>query len=226
MKHFQLFFMVLSAVFISFITAAQSSNSSNKNQSGKGNANSSSSDYPFNKTPGPLTDKNVLLNVGLGVGSPYYYGGSSMTFPPLSASVEYMMSIPNDPLNGKLGIGGLIGVAGSRYYRDRYFYGPNGGYYEQRFTYYLMGVRVNYHFINQDKIDFYLGLMLGYRWWTYNFYTDIPNLPRGYVEPRRSAWLALGAHIGFRYFFTPKFALFSELGYNISWLTLGTTFKF
>jgi hypothetical protein len=36
---------------------------------------------------------------------------------------------------------------------------------------------------------------------------------------------AFGAFVGGRYMFSEKVGGFAELGYNISWLSLGATFK-
>lgn len=140
------------------------------------------------------------LNAGIGLGT---YGGGGLG---LNASFEHGFT-------DQISAGGIVGY--SRY---------NYGILDYRWNFLLFGVRGSYHLtellnINNDKLDLYAGLGLGYRSATYSG-------PNGtYVGNLGSGVFFLG-HIGSRYFFTENVGGFAEVGAGVSNLLLGVTFKF
>ncbi len=125
---------------------------------------------------------------------------------------------------GKLGIGGIVAF-GSSGYNDYYNFGGPKYYYSYSYTYFLVGARANYHILLIDKLDLYGGVMAGFQFGSYSITGD-PGFNNGWVSHPSSTSFVAGIYIGGRYFLTNNFGLFGELGYNISWLTLGATFKF
>jgi hypothetical protein len=164
------------------------------------------------------------INVGIGFGNTMYTGaGYSIGFPSISASYEYgIVEVPmGDQLKGIVGIGGLVGVGGSKYDFSYWNWG-----YKVNTTYFLVAARGNYHFIFHDKFDPYAGIILGYYFGNSKVTYDgnwPPGTP-GYNE--NDGGFHGGGYVGARWFFTPAIAVFSELGWNVSIFTIGATFKF
>lgn len=73
-----------------------------------------------------------------------------------------------------------------------------------------LGVRGAFHYQFVDKLDTYAGLMLGY---------DIHG-------GTSASSLFPSAFAGARYYFVPSLAVYSELGYGISYLSVGLALKF
>ena len=159
---------------------------------------------------------NSAINVGIGFGNTIY-SSYDFGFPSFSASYEYgVIEIDmGSSLKGVIGAGGIIGYGGAN---------QDYGWGEVKNTFILVVARANYHFIFHEKFDPYAGMILGYyfgnstveykpgsSYWDYN---DDANGFHG------------GVYGGVRWFFTPGFAVFSELGWNISIFTIGATFKF
>ena len=163
------------------------------------------------------------INVGVGFGSTIYTGaGYSVGFPSISASYEYgIVEVPmGDQLKGIVGVGGLVGVGGSKYDYSYWNWG-----YKVTTTYFLVAARGNYHFIFHDKFDPYAGLILGYYFGNSKVTYDAgwPAGTPGYDE--NDGGVHAGGYVGARWFFTPAIAVFSELGWNVSIFTVGATFK-
>jgi hypothetical protein len=138
-----------------------------------------------------------LLNAGIGLGV-FSYGGL-----PIGASYEH--GITED-----ISVGGFFDYLSWK------------NVYTWRFLYF--GVRGSYHFnellkLDNDKVDLYAGLGLGY----YTVTTS-DNLVSGYNGYANS--LFYNVHLGGRYYFANNIAGFAELGYGVSALRLGLTFKF
>jgi hypothetical protein len=166
-----------------------------------------------------VTKGTKLLNLGIGLGSAYAYSGSTLTLPPVHASLEVGVA-------DKISVGGLLGYTASKW-NQTYL---DGSKYSWNFSYLVFGARGSYHFLNNnDKADIYAGLMLGYNVASSKFSTNDPDIKdlynRGLISNVSAGGFALGAHVGGRYMFSEKVGGFAELGYNISWLSLGATFK-
>lgn len=143
-----------------------------------------------------------LLNVGIGVGV-YSYGGL-----PIGASFEHGFT-------KQISAGGFIDYLSWKNSYSSYSY-------SWRFIYF--GARGSYHLnevlnLNNDKLDVYAGAGLGY-----STVSTSDNLVSGYSG--YSNRLFLNIHAGGRYYFSSNIAGFAELGYGVSALKLGLTFKF
>jgi hypothetical protein len=167
-----------------------------------------------------------ILNVGVGFGARRYYnfnngnGYSYRNSPAFSISYEQALQKKLGP--GYLGLGGYFGFQTSSYKYD-YSY-----YYQHRWNYYLLAARGVYHpdVLNWDKGELYGGALIGVRYQSYRFTTNSPD-PGVFVNRYndRSIWPAYSLFIGGRYYFTPAAAIFGELGWGISYLTLGISLK-
>jgi hypothetical protein len=144
----------------------------------------------------------ILVNAGIGLG--YYYAGGV----PLIASVEWA-------INDAIHIGPYIGYT-------RYNYNYTG--FTSRYTFLDLGVRGEYHFSNHlrlstDQLDLYGGANLGYAASTYS-----DNSGTSYTDPYGSTVRA-GIFAGVRWYFSDKFAVNGEVGYGITPLFAGVSWK-
>ncbi|MFP4458727.1 MAG: outer membrane beta-barrel protein [Candidatus Zixiibacteriota bacterium] len=151
-----------------------------------------------------------VLQAGLGLGMAGLYGDSGV--PPVSVGLSM-------GYNDNISFGGLVGYASSKY---TYSY-HDGSDYGWKYTYIAIMARGSYHFdiLNSSDIDTYVGLSLGYNVVTSSEFGD------WYGEPTSasSSYLLYGAHFGIRYYFNPNMGVFGELGYGLSYATVGLSFK-
>lgn len=157
-----------------------------------------------------------FFHVGIGVGSPYAYSGSDVSIPPVHASAEFAVS-------EKIGVGGLIGYTASKW-EQTYASTSGSTSYSWKFSYIIVGARGAYHFIDSDKADVYGGVMLGYNIASATFESTDSDLEQ-YVSEPSVGGVAFGGFLGARYMFNEKLGGFAELGYNISWLSVGLAVK-
>lgn len=158
-----------------------------------------------------------ILNVGVGIGSTLGGSGYSSIIPPLSLSYERGIIDNLFDEKSSLGIGGYIGYASSK---DEWFTGSTK--YSWKYNYTIIGARGVLHYQLVDKLDTYGGLLLGYNIVSSKFDGVID------AGTRKAAGSDLGwaLFIGGRYYFKDNIAAFAELGYGISYLTVGVSFKF
>ena len=159
------------------------------------------------------------INIDIGFGNVNYWGSYYSGFlPSISGSYEYgIVEIPmGSDLTGVISVGGYLGASMA-------FYGPYG-YDSQdwRRTNLIMAARGNYHFIFHDQLDTYAGLALGIDLAGQKYIGD--GTDPGIEEP--SAAPFGGVYAGARWYFTDNFAVNAEVGWLISVLNLGVTFKF
>ena len=129
----------------------------------------------------------IAVNASIGLGN---YSGYNMGIPPLSlsADVGVIDNIIGD--NGSVGVGGYVGFATNSYtYNDYLNY-----YYKSTVTRMCFGVRGNFHYQLNDKLDTYAGLMLGLYTYSYsykdnynddyykNYYSNLNHLNLGNYE--------------------------------------------
>lgn len=152
-----------------------------------------------------------LLNVGFGLGATFATGSS--TIPPLSVSFEHGFT-------DNISAGGLIGYSGSKDEVPTF-----GGTWTFKYSYIIIGARGSYHFYSTDKIDAYGGALLGYNIGSSS--VEFEGAGNNFVEPAAAdvGGVAYGLHVGGRYYFNESIGAFGELGYGISYLTLGLTMK-
>lgn len=148
-----------------------------------------------------------VLNLGIGFGSTFYGSFYGSQTPALSASLE--VGVKDGILDkGSIGVGGYLGYSSAtwtNYYKTSNF---------------IIGARGTFHYPLVNKLDTYTGLLLGYNIYNYKYET-------GYLGSGSStSGLILAWYLGARYYFTDKFAVMGELGYGVSYLTLGVSFKF
>ena len=155
-------------------------------------------------------EKSLAIQAGIGLG---YVMPGTVSIPPLGLSVDYALPLWKLPFS----LGGYIGYA---YSEDKNSLGSYTWAYQ--YTYYIVGARMAYHVdFGIKKLDSYAGAMLG---WDVASVNTSGNAITGSVAS--AGGLSLGLYVGARYFFTPNWAAFAELGYSVGVLNLGSAYKF
>jgi hypothetical protein len=154
-----------------------------------------------------------IVNVGFGLGSTNYAGSMySMRVPPISFSYE--KGIKDGIIEkGVFSVGGYLGMSSFKYNTNVSSVG-NIPYT----TDIIIGARgaLHYPFIADPKFDTYLGLMIYYDIATWSINNSSNPVIGG---------LNFSLYLGGRYYFDKKFSGMIELGYGISYLTVGVGYK-
>lgn len=157
-------------------------------------------------------DKVVMIGLGLGGGNLYSGSGYKMTFPPLAGSFE--VGVKDDVLEkGSLGLGGGFGYTG---YKWEY-----NSSYGWKYSNFILAARGYFHYPLVKKLDTYTAITLGYNIASSKYYgTGTP-----YDDTSSYGGVVFGWLVGGRYYFSDTFAGCLELGYGVSYLTIGVAFK-
>lgn len=187
---------------------------------------------------GKCFDENTkIINLGVGfIGAGGYYSYNrygDYTYKSTPAlSISYEHAIPNKLGPGFLGIGAYLGYQRSVYtnydyydnnnFRERYLYTEKYGntFIAARFAYHLDA-------LNFEKGEVYFGAALGLRIHSYSYQNTNPYYYKGYYKESYTGYYpGYSFFVGGRYYLTKNIGLFGELGYGISYITLGLSFKF
>ncbi len=153
---------------------------------------------------GAFSKGDKLLNVGIGVNS-YYSGGI-----PFGASFE--VGVTED-----ISVGANVDYLSHKY----------KGFGDYKFTALYFGARGNYHFntllnIENEKIDVYAGVGLGYR--VFNWKDDYNGSG---LKSSYGSGVYFGILAGGKYYFTDNIGAFVELGaIGSTNARIGVAFKF
>lgn len=164
-----------------------------------------------------LEDK--VFNVGVGLAPTYYHGIYWRTIvPPVSASIEYAIKDELIDKKGVLSVGAYTGFA---YYDEHY-----SNYidtYGWKHSVVIIAARGVFHYPLVDKLDTYTGLMLGGILDNSSEYGT--SYAPGVATTTRNRAL-LSWFVGARHYFKDNIAAMAEIGYGISWLNIGVSYKF
>jgi hypothetical protein len=156
------------------------------------------------------------LGLGSSLGSGYTYGSQS---PGISASYERGIWEAGP---GVISLGGYIG-----YKSFKYGYSDAGYVYSEKWNYTIIGARGAYHFtgLNVENLDLYAGVMIAYDNLSFSYSDNAGNSGTGNIGSYNSG---LGASVfaGARYYFAGNLAVYGELGYGVSILGIGLSYKF
>lgn len=164
---------------------------------------------------------NHGINAGFGIGNPGSFGAGYAFRPSINASYELgIVEVPmGSELTGVVGVGGYLGWApikwsNSAWTDDSWYYTGNR---------IMLAARGTYHFIFHDKLDPYAGVLVGVNIETWKWHGD-SQYPDDYAWDN-SVGASGGVFVGARWFFTDQIAAYAELGYLISVVNFGVTFK-
>jgi hypothetical protein len=146
-----------------------------------------------------------FVNAGIGIGT---FGFSGTGGLPITASFEHGFT-------DKISAGGYVGIVQRKFLTD------------YKYSYFVVGARGSYHFsellnITNEKVDVYGGASLYYRGYKLKYGTSEHND----LYKASGGTIGLALHAAARYMFSEKIGGYAELGYGISPLQLGVSFKF
>ncbi|NTD99176.1 porin family protein [Agrobacterium tumefaciens] len=152
-----------------------------------------------------------LLNVGIGIGSPFFGSGYSSSLP-VNPSVSFEKGITNE-----ISVGGQVAYASSKYKVDV----PGSNYSFKQNAFYI-GARGSYHFNElfklDPKFDLYGGASLGY------VIASVSD-NEGFNGTTGSG-VGFGLFAGGKYYFSTNTSVFAEVGYqSLAVLNVGIAFK-
>lgn len=152
-----------------------------------------------------------LLNLGIGIGSPFFGSGYSSSLP-VNPSVSFEKGITDE-----ISVGGQLAYASSKY--DVNLPGANYSFKQNAF---YIGARGSYHlnelFKLDPKFDVYGGASLGY------VIASVSN-NQGFNGTTGSG-VGFGLFAGGKYYFSDNTSVFAELGYqSLAVLNVGIAFK-
>lgn len=150
---------------------------------------------------------NNYVNAGVGLGT---YGFSGTGGLPITASFEHGFT-------DKISAGIFFGSIQRKYTND----------YKYKYT--IVGVRGSYHFnellnVSGDKLDVYGGVSLSRRGYTLKYEWNDGDHTQ--TEKLKANDVVFGIHAAARYMFSQNVGGFAEVGYGISPLQVGVSFKF
>jgi outer membrane protease len=151
-----------------------------------------------------------VVQAGIGLGS--NLGGLGKGRPALSVSYEYGKWAVGGP--GVISLGGYIGNTGYKY---------TAAGYSQKWDYTIIGLRSAYHyngFTDAPQLDVYGGAMLSYNNVSYKT-SGVFSGSNAY-----GSGVDFSLYLGGRWFFNENFGAFAELGYGVSTLNLGLSYRF
>ncbi len=154
---------------------------------------------------------DVALNIGIGAGSAYGLATGASVWPGVNASIEY--GVYQLKKVGVFSIGGITSW-------QHAWSGYTG--YDVSWNEFYFGARSAFHLtlLEVDNLDVYGGLSIGIR-----SYSD-PVFRNNRWENDYNVVPFGGLFVGGRWYFTPNFGVFSELGYDVAWIKAGISFKF
>lgn len=166
-----------------------------------------------------------VFSAGIGLGSSLLSSNVfSTSTPALSLQLEHGQWEVGGP--GTISLGGYLGV--KSYKSSAVYYVSNIQYnYTQKWSYAIIGLRSAYHFngLKEEAFDPYGGVMLSYNILRYT-YQDNDPFPNDYITGSYGSGLGLSVYVGGRYYFTDNLAAMAELGYGISFFTVGIAYQF
>ncbi len=159
-----------------------------------------------------------VVAAGIGVGSSLGSFNYSSQLPAISLQYEQGVWDIGGP--GVISLGGYIGY-------KSYKYTVQSATFEStsKWNYTLLGVRSAYHYtgLDNDKLDVYGGLMLGYYILNHSYRDNSGFVNNSGGNFGNTAGVSI--YVGGRYYFTDQLGAFGELGYGVSYLNLGVVLK-
>src|SRR5690606_5552263 len=158
----------------------------------------------------PFKNGTTTLNAGIGLGTGL--GGDGSARPAVSIAVDHGLWEVGGP--GTISLGGYFGNTGYKY---------SGDGYHAKWNYVIIGARGAYHYNGLTKVpelDLYGGLLLSYNVVKYSSHLDDRSFRQNYRSGVGITGLA-----GAPCLFADTLGAYGELGYGVSILNLGVTFK-
>lgn len=167
------------------------------------------------QTPTFVKGDNTL-SATIGLGTSFDFSG----IPPIGIHYEHGLidDLFNNGTNVTLGVGAETDFWS---YSTKSLFGNYSQYYG------FLGVRGALHKSFVDNLDTYAGISIGLDYYKYSFGNlldaQINSLA---INKQSNVGLGWSTFIGCKYYFTPNWAAGAELGWGITLLNIGVTYKF
>ncbi|WP_075590885.1 outer membrane protein [Labilibacter marinus] len=170
----------------------------------------------------PLTFEQQSIGFAVGIPAINQNNVTSRN-PSITAQYEYGIS---DKIGiGYIGVGGLLSFAGAEY-NDQIM----NTKYSNKYNYTLIGPRAAYHFDMVDltgstawsNIDVYGGAFLGLKFESFKYDSPVTNKQ----EKENNTKLATDLFAGIRYGFNDNIGAFAEMGFGVSYFSVGVNWRF
>ncbi|WP_341839768.1 outer membrane beta-barrel protein [Chitinophaga caseinilytica] len=172
-------------------------------------------------------DKKNIIQAGIGFGNTLDYASGAKGMPTLNFTYERILPYKVGP--GYFGAG-ITASYRSVKYTDHFFdYEDVEASRKWKYSNSVIALRGAYHLnselIKIEKLDLYGALQLGARFWSSKVSGGTGDYGDANFKSKDTDF-----HVGFiagaRYFFTPSFGVYSELGYDVTWIKLGVAGRF
>lgn len=160
-----------------------------------------------------------VIGIGAGIGGVYGFSNYSSQSPIFG--VQYDRGII------ELGMGGVIGVGGFVGYKSIVNkFDLADGTYKDRWSILVIGARGTFHYdlFKVENLDTYGGTMIAFH--SVSYKKDYPNNYYDYRGKSHGSAAYASLFAGAKYYFAPQVSAYAEVGYGVSWLTMGVAFKF
>lgn len=168
-----------------------------------------------------------FLSLGIGPSTPYGFTKSAFT-PAMKIAFDHGFKEIGP---GYLTMGGALGFF-NNHFEGNYTYVDNfilkTAKYKENYLTIMAAFRVGYYYnfkelINTPQLNAYAGIASGIRYSIYNkSYTGPDSFAPNGISGAR---FHMAGYAGANYFVSKNIAFFTEFGYDISYFTLGVTFK-
>ena len=161
--------------------------------------------FAFQMSFAQVEEGDSMISVGVGISPTFYSGGGfESSLPPIEAVYEYGIS-------EKITVGGFAGYAGAEFRSAGFGYD---------YTYILAGALGNYHLVNSEKFNVYIGAKLGYANVSAK---EVGN--NGLGLSAEASGIIYGGQLGARYWISDSIGINAEAGYGVAAFKAGVTFK-
>lgn len=171
-----------------------------------------------------MTPGTNFLSIGIGPSVNYwnlYHSGGTPAFK-VTLDRGFKQAGP-----GTITLGASLGFF-SKYYKSTYYDNGFAYSYKSTWTFVSSVFRAGYYY-NLEEADIqdlnvYGGVGLGLLYEGYKYTHTGPNHP-GFIRDDAGMHFLMNFYLGANYFLSPKTAIYVEFGYDITYATLGLTFK-
>ena len=170
-----------------------------------------------------LSKGDKVMGFGIGLAS-YHASNEKIVFPPIRLSLDYCVKDHLFDAKSSLSLGAYVG-----YFGGRSEISTNWGVAGYKYSNFNLGARGGFHYNFIPQLDTYAGLLLGYTISSASKYGATFDKGNDIVITESSKSRGgpfYSVYFGARYDFSRNFGTFVELGYGLSVLELGISYRF
>lgn len=163
----------------------------------------------------------IKVNTGIGFLSSWNTGADETLIPPIVIKPEYTLRDDIGP--GSIAIGGHLSYDS---YKKTFDGGTASNDYGWKQSRIILGLTGSYTYCPVKNTEVYAKVMLGWRFAKYNLIDKWPNDidPKPGVSGLKKSGITGAVGVGGRYFLIDRIAVFTELGYDVSYFIFGVSF--